>query len=233
MVAGRCRPAVLGQPVRVGLDRRRRGAAGPGRAGRAAAAAGRDHAHPRLVAGVRAARRRVRRGLRGNREIWFGHKHITICHRSGGCVPAAQPRGVVSLDPSWSPRGATLVFARLSASGPFGPRGHAYFSPSWVRRWEATSRLWQVNADGSGPRILAAAGPGAIDPVFGRGGALLFVRDDSLWLLRPGAAAATRVTGPLGALSQPALGQAYCGYVPYPQLFAWTRALPGGTAGTS
>jgi hypothetical protein len=167
------------------------------------------------------------------REIWFGHKHITICHRSGRCIPVPQPHGVVSLDPSWSPRGRTLVFARLSASGPFGPRGHADFSPYWIRRWEATSRLWQVGASGSGARILAAADRGAVDPVFGRDGALLFVRDDSLWLLPRRARAATQVTGPLGALSGHAIGQGYYGYVPYPQLFAWTRALPGGTAGTS
>jgi hypothetical protein len=52
----------------------------------------------------------------------------------------------------------------------------------------------------------------------------LFVRDDSLWLLPPGAAAPTRLTGPLGALSGPAYYRTYYGYVPYPQLFAWTLA---------
>jgi hypothetical protein len=169
----------------------------------------------------------------GSREIWFGHKHITICRPAGGCEPVAQPGGVVSLDPSWSPGGRRLAFARLSASGPFGPHGHAFFSPSWIRRWEATSQLWLAGANGSGARPLAAAGRGAVDPVFGRDGSLLFVRDDSVWLLPRGAARPARMTGPLGAFSGRVYGQTYYGYVPYPQLIAWTLAPPTATTSNS
>ena len=162
----------------------------------------------------------------GDRVIWSGGKHIMICAAAGGCTPVAQPAGLVSVDPSWSPGGTAVVFARLSAAGPFGPNGRADFSASWITRWEATSRLWTVSADGSGARPLAAAGRGAVDPVWGRDGSVLFVRDDSLWLLRAGAAAATRLTGALGALSGAAFYLTYYGYVPYPQLFAWTLSLP-------
>jgi len=158
----------------------------------------------------------------GNRVIWSGGKQITLCVTAGPCTPVAQPVGVVSVGPSWSPGGTAIVFARLSASGPFGPNGHADFSPYWITRWEATSRLWTVGASGSGARPVAGAGPGAVDPVWGRDGSLLFVRDDSLWLLPPGAATATRLTGPLGALSGEAYYRTYYGYVPYSQLFAWT-----------
>jgi Tol biopolymer transport system component len=158
----------------------------------------------------------------GDRVIWSGGKQITLCVPAGPCTPVAQPAGVVSVDPSWSPGGTAIVFARLSASGPFGPNGRADFSPYWITRWEATSRLWTVSASGSGARPLAAAGPGAVDPVWGRDGSLLFVRDDSLWLLPPGAATATQLTGALGALSGDAYYRTYYGYVPYPQLFAWT-----------
>jgi Tol biopolymer transport system component len=156
----------------------------------------------------------------GYREIWSGGKQITLCPAAGGCTPVPQPAGVVSVDPSWSPGGTELAFARLSAAGAFGPDGQADFSPYWVARWEATSRLWVAGADGSAARPLAAAGPGAVDPVWGRDGSLLFVRDDSLWLLPPGAAAAERLTGALGALAGAAYYLTYCGYVPYPQLFA-------------
>ena len=156
----------------------------------------------------------------GDRVIWAGHKQITLCRRSGGCSPVAQAPGVVSLDPSWSPGGTRLVFARASATGPFGPDGHAGFSPSWIRRWQATSRLWVASAGGSAARPLTAAGQGALDPVWGTDGSLLFVRNDSLWLLPPGTARPVRVTGPLGAIT----GGAYYGYVPYPGLIAWTLA---------
>ena len=160
----------------------------------------------------------------GDRIIWSGGKQITLCGTVGPCRPVAQPAGVVSVDPSWSPSGTAIAFARLSASGPFGSNGGADFSPQWITRWEATGRLWVANANGSDARPLAAAGPGAVDPVWGRDGSLLFVRDDSLWLLPSGAAAPTRLTGPLGALSGPAYYRTYYGYVPYPQLFAWTLA---------
>ena len=164
----------------------------------------------------------------GDRVIWSGGKQITLCTAAGGCTPVAQPADVVSVDPSWSPGGTAVVFARLSAAGPFGPDGRADFSAYWITRWEATSRLWTVSADGSGARPLAGAGPGAVDPTWGSDGSVLFVRDDSLWLLPAGAAAAVRLTGTLGALSGLAYYDTYYGYVPYPQLFAWTLAHQPG-----
>ncbi len=50
--------------------------------------------------------------------------------------------------------------------------------------------------------------------------------------LPPGAASPTRVAGPLGALTGQAYHQAYHGYVPYPELTAWTLAQPFATAGS-
>jgi Tol biopolymer transport system component len=166
----------------------------------------------------------------GDRVIWSGGKRLVVCSAAGGCSPVAQPAGVVSVDPSWSPDGTRIAFARLSAAGPFGPNGRAGFSADWITRWEATSRLWIAGAGGSGARPLAGAGPGAVDPVWGSDGSLLFVRDDSLWLLPAGASAAQRLTGPLGALGGAASYGTYYGYVPYPQLFAWALAPRPATA---
>jgi Tol biopolymer transport system component len=160
------------------------------------------------------------------REIWRGGKHVVICRSSGNCTPVAGPASVVALQSSWSPDGRTLVFTRASARGPFGPGGRATFSPYWTRRWQSTSRLYLAAADGTGVHRLSAAGRGALDPVWGSDGSLLFVRDDSLWLLPAGASAPRRLTRPLGAIPS-----AFYGYVAYPESIAWTRARPLSTAG--
>jgi hypothetical protein len=163
----------------------------------------------------------------GDREIWLGGKQITICQQSGACTPVAQPSGVVSLQPSWSPDGR-LVFARASASGPFGPDGNADFSPAWIARWDATQRLWTTTGSGAAPAPVSVAGQGALDPVWGAGGALLFVRGDWLWLLPAASRAAEEVAGPLHAST----GPTYYAYVPYAQLIAWTSAQPEVAAGS-
>jgi hypothetical protein len=162
------------------------------------------------------------------REIWRGGKHLAICHPSGACTPVSKPGGVVDLQASWSPNGKSLVFMRASASGPFGPHGQAGFTPYWVRRWQATSRLWVAAAGGSGAHRLTAAGRGALDPVRGSDGSLLFIHADSVWLLPRGASAPHRVTPRLGLISSPS---SYYGYVPYAEAIAWTRAMPFSTAG--
>jgi hypothetical protein len=169
----------------------------------------------------------------GDRVIWGGHKHIVLCRSSGRCTPVTGPGGVVALQPSWSPDGRTVAFTRTSAAGPFGPGGHADFSPSWITRWQATSRIWVTASDGSGTWRLAAAGPGALNPVWGRAGAILFVRANWLWLLPARATAPKRLAGPLGALAAPAYNRSYYGYIPYPQLIAWTSARPFATASNS
>lgn len=169
----------------------------------------------------------------GDRVIWGGRKHIAGCQSSGGCTAVAGPTGVVALQPSWSPDGRAVAFTRASATGSFGPAGHADFSPYWIRRWQATSRIWLAAPNGSSVRRLSAAGPGALDPVWGSDGSILFVRADWLWLLPAGARVPTRLAGPLGALAAPAYNQSYYGYIPYPQLIAWTGTRPFATASNS
>lgn len=146
----------------------------------------------------------------GDRTIWGGHKHIAICNTSGRCTAVAGPAGTVALQPSWSPDG-TVAFTQASSSGPFGPSGHADFGRYWLRRWQATSRIWAAAADGSGARPLAAAGPGGVDPIWGSDGSILFVHADWRWLLPARAAAPVRVAGPLGTLTAPGHDRSYYG----------------------
>jgi Tol biopolymer transport system component len=169
----------------------------------------------------------------GNREIWLGGKAITVCGQSVSCKPVAQPSGTVSTQPSWSPAGR-LTFARGSASGPFGPNGKADFSTAWVTRWEATQQLWSAAGNGAGQARVPGTGAGALDPVWARNDALMFVRDNWLWLLPAGSKSAERVAGPLNDISNLDITNiTYYGYVPYPKLIAWTAARPQATAGTS
>jgi len=166
----------------------------------------------------------------GDREIWRGHKHLVVCAESGGCPPLTIRRaGVVALQPSWSPARHSILFTRASASGPFGPNGHALFTPKWIRRWEATSQMRVVGPGGD--KQVVAAGRGAVDPVQARDGSVMFVRSDSIWILPAGAAAPVRLTGPLGVLGPLGYGETYYGYVPYPELIAWTGAPASRTAG--
>jgi hypothetical protein len=169
----------------------------------------------------------------GDRTIWGGRKHIAICRSSDRCTAVAEPAGTVALQPSWSPDGGSVTFTRAPATGPFGPSGHADFSPYWLQRWQGTSRIRVGDPDGSGTRPLAAAGAGAVDPVWGRDGSILFVRAGWLWLLPAGAAASIRLAGPLGTLGPPAYDHSYYGYIPYPQLVGWTEARSLATAGAS
>ena len=163
----------------------------------------------------------------GNREIWLGRKALTVCGQTASCRLVPQPSGTVSTQPSWSPDGR-LTFARGSASGPFGPNGGADFSPAWVTRWEATQQLWSASDNGTGQARVAGTGAGALDPIWANNGALMFVRDNWLWLLPAGSKSAERIAGPLDDITS----NAFYGYVPYPQLIAWTAARSQATAGT-
>jgi hypothetical protein len=164
----------------------------------------------------------------GNREIWQGGKAITVCGETASCRRVPQPSGTVSTQPGWSP-GGRLTFARGSASGPFGPNGGADFSPAWIARWEATQQVWSAAGNGAGQARVAATGAGALDPIWAKNGALMFVRDNWLWLLPAGSKSAERVAGPLNDITN----SLFYGYVPYPQLIAWTAARSQATAGTS
>lgn len=140
------------------------------------------------------------------------------CHGSAGRVPGDRHDPVSFPRRGCRPAALSVVAAGLAVAGCASGGG------------QATSRIWVAAADGAGTRRPAAAGPGALDPVWGRAGAVLFVRADWLWLLPAGATAPTRLAGPLGALAAPAYNLSYYGYVPYPQLIAWAGARPFATA---
>ena len=157
----------------------------------------------------------------GLRDVWGGHKHVIICPTLDTCRRIAQPRGTVSLWPTWTADGTQVVFARLPSqlASPFGHRA--------VARWTRHGRLF-VATPGQSPHPLAGVPRGATAPEYAADGTLLFVTANWVWLKPPGHSA-QRVLGPLSDLGR----DTYYGYVPYRRTVAWSRARPEGYAGTS
>lgn len=160
----------------------------------------------------------------GGRSVWQAGRHVEVCQlATATCTGVPTAAATVSLAPSWTATGA-LDFAVASAVGPFGPDGTADYSPAWMARWDATSRLW-TEPPGGTPHPLAGAGPGALLAVPAAAGtSTVLVRDDALWLLDPAARAdtvAVAVAGPLFSVPAPS---GYYGQVPWRGTFAWSEA---------
>jgi hypothetical protein len=158
----------------------------------------------------------------GDRTIWANGKDIELCEVSPlACHRLAIPAGRVALDPAWTASG-TLYFVLASASGPFSANGNAFYSPGWIERWQNSHGGWTLRRGATAPRAASPPlGNVLAYDVADRGGSLVFVRDDSLWLLsRPGIAP-IRVAGPLLASAAPS---GYYGLVDWAALLSWSEA---------
>ena len=158
----------------------------------------------------------------GDRTVWADDKDIELCKTAPlACHRLAVLAGTVALGPAWTASG-TLYFVLASGSGPFSVNGDAFYSPGWIARWQGTHAGWTFPRGATAPR---AASPPlghvlAYDAAT-RGDALVFVRNDSVWLLsRPGAAP-VRVAGPLLASTAPS---GYYGLVDWAALLSWSEA---------
>ena len=145
------------------------------------------------------------------RLIWQG-KHIRVCApAAGACTTVPSPPGTVTLDPAWSPGGATLAFVRAPASARPG------FPQPIVARWYDAHQLWLYHPVTRSLRRLHA--PGATDPAWSPDGKnLLYVARDGIWLLPRLGGAPARIAAPL---FQPGNWPAYYGQVSWLAQFAW------------
>lgn len=158
----------------------------------------------------------------GDRTIWADGKDIELCKTAPlACHRLAIPAGTVALGPVWTTSG-TLYFVLASASGPFSANGGAFYSPGWIARWQGTHAGWTLPRGATVPRTASPPlGHVLAYDAATRGHALLFVGDDSVWLLsRPGVAA-VRVAGPLLASTAPS---GYYGLVDWTALLSWSEA---------
>jgi TolB protein len=153
-------------------------------------------------------------GAGGDRYAWRTN-HAIACSTSSRCATVPAPTRHLSLDPAYSPNGSALAYS-VARPG----RSTNFFQPT-IRRWYGTHHLW-VFAKGAPPHLVPES-TGAADPTWSKDGhSVLFVANDSLWLLPQLNARPTRIAGPL---FRPSFWPSYYGQVNWSDQFAW-RSQP-------
>lgn len=152
----------------------------------------------------------------GGRFNW-AEKNLTVCElETGNTKILPNPAGSVAVDPALSPDGKQIAFV---AAQNLGRETGGFSEPGQLADWVATRTLWLENSDGSGAHPLKAAGGGIYQPSWSNDGtAILYVRDNSLWLVEAGGGNPQKVIGPFPDWSEDLFG--YYGYV-WHDNFAW------------
>jgi hypothetical protein len=147
-----------------------------------------------------------------NRYQWMT-KSVRVCPAdTERCAAPATARGVISLDPAWSPSGRMLAFVEAPSSS------QSDDTQSIVQHWYATHSLWLIRRPGATPTPIAGTG-GASAPAWSANGhSILYVAGDSLWLLPTLGSHPVRIAGPL---FQPGAWPSVYGQVDWTGQFAW------------
>jgi WD40-like Beta Propeller Repeat len=150
-------------------------------------------------------------GGSGGREIWQGTRVEACALGTAACIAVWPSRSAVTLDPAWSPDGATLAFVRAPS------RASPAFSQRVVAAWYRAHRLWLYRPAGHRMRRLDA--PGASAPAWSADGrSLLYAATDGIWLLPRPDGRPVRIAHPL---FRPGSWPAYYGQVGWAAQFAW------------
>ncbi|HYA44064.1 MAG TPA: hypothetical protein VED59_00535 [Acidimicrobiales bacterium] len=151
----------------------------------------------------------------GDRYAWVS-KHVELCVGATAiCTNLPAPKGELSISPAWSPdqRTLALVEARAEPEGAIG-------QPQ-ILQWYATHHLYLL-PEGSNRPVEVPHTQGAATPVWSANSqSLLYVDDDTLYLLAHVGSAPVEVAGPLFA---PDSWTGYFGDIAWARQFAWSQA---------
>lgn len=149
------------------------------------------------------------------RYAW-SHKTVVICAaRVGGCARVPSPKGKLSLDPEWSTSAGTLAFIEAM------PMAVASFSQRVLERWYSSHTLWVLRS-GARSASEVPGTQGASAPVWAADGkSLMYVADDSLWLLPSLSGRPVRIESPLFDINA---WPSYYGQISWSSQFAWSSS---------
>lgn len=150
------------------------------------------------------------------RVVWEGEQ-VGVCRPGGICAVVPMPSGDVAEEPAWSPSGGTLAYVVAPSSTAAGTEGLNGGLSGWYR----AHRIVLFTPTTGTVRTLANA-PGATNPEWSKNnGNLLYVANDSLWMVKAGLGEPVKVAGPL-FLDYTSV--AYYGEVDWAQQFGWSES---------
>jgi hypothetical protein len=153
------------------------------------------------------------------RSIWQGKQVVVCSPLTSSCSPVPHPAGAVTLDPTWSPSGATLAYVQAPADQDAG------FPQQTLNSWYGAHELRLYQPSTGGSRTVSASQGSTVPFWSADGSSFLYVSDDSLWL-HPADGVPVRVASPLYATYWPS----YYGQVPFAAQFTWSQAAANETA---
>ncbi len=155
----------------------------------------------------------------GGRIVWADKNLAIINAEAGQIKDLPNPAGCVSIDPSLSADGQRIAFV---AAKDLGDQVWGFNNNEDLMDWVASRTLRVENVDGSGARYLTSAGQGIYQPLWSRdGNHILYVRDNTLWLIGADGGEPSRICGPL-AYEDPLAGAfGYYGFISYQDEVAW------------
>ena len=152
----------------------------------------------------------------GEKFVWFG-KSLALCTPSQSCTAVPLPGTSVVQDPAISSDGSLAVVVAPESDVDLPPLYSSSASWAQVSAWYDSGALWITQSGSTSPTEIDGTN-GAIDPVFsGSTAGLIFVKDQSLWLLPSPSAQPIQITGSL----EVPLGSYLFGYIDWQQEFAW------------